>query len=481
MDYVIVGNGIIALTVAFRLSRKLNAADTITIIGPASRTGSATLAAAAMQNSFGEIEAHSLKSATDLYHFELSHQATRMWPDFERELIDAAGEHLPDGCAKCEVLKGGCFGQGTYIINNASADDLDDRNFDAIVAALREFNEQFEFVTPSDIPNYFPAQRRRATRAIYIHNEGWLNPRLVIEKLDAILENNDQVGCRDGLATRFIKSGSNIEAVQLESGEVVGGDVFLLASGATVSDVLERSDLGINIQPVFYGIGVSLEILSPGYPHQRCIRTPNRGGACGVYSVPYYLGPGESEEHVMIGASNVLSPVPIHHGRLVSLEHLMRSAVEEVNGHFYNAQLIKTNIGWRPTTQDTYPLLGKTSIGNFVIATGTKRDGFHLSPVISDNIASIMRGESVDERFDCFAPERELIREMGREEAIELVVSSLMSEQYPHDYNPSNIRMNAQVRETYRRDVEELHDKVGAIDWGIPPELINMYRQGHAQ
>ena len=220
MDYVIVGNGIIVLTVAFRLSRKLNAADTITIIGPASRVGSATLAAAAMQNSFGEIEAHSLKSATDLYHFELSHMATRLWPDFERELIDAAGENLPSGCAKCEVLSGGCFGRGSYIINNASADDLDDRNFDAIVTALKDFNEQFEFVSPSDIPNYFPAQRKRATRAIYIPNEGWLNPRLVLEKLDAILMNCDQVDYRDQMVDHFMKSGSTIDAVQLADGEV---------------------------------------------------------------------------------------------------------------------------------------------------------------------------------------------------------------------------------------------------------------------
>ena len=481
MDYVIVGNGIIALTVAFRLSRKLSAADTITIIGPENRVGSATLAAAAMQNCFGEIETHSLKTDVDLYHFELSHLATRMWPDFERDLIDAAGDNLPDDCAKCEVLSGGCFGRGTFIINNASVDDLDDRNFDAIVSALKEFNEQFEFVSPSDIPNYFPAQRKRATRAIYIHNEGWLNPRLVLEKLDGILRNCDQVKYRDAVASHFIRSGATIEAVQLDNDEIVGGDIFLLASGATASDILERSDLGINVQRVFYGIGVSLEIHSPDFPHQKCIRTPNRGGACGVYSVPYYLGPGKSEEHIIIGASNYLSPDPVHNGRLISIEYLTRSAMEEINGHFYNARLIRTNIGWRPTTQDTYPLLGKTSIGNFVVATGTKRDGFHLSPVISDKITSIMLDEPVDERFNYFAPERELIREMCREDAIERVVTSLMSEQYQHDYNPSNIRMNAQVRENYRRDVEELHDKVGAIDWGIPPELINMYRRGYAR
>ena len=69
MQYVIVGNGIIALTTAFRLSKKLGTGDTITIVGPAARTGSATMAAAAMLNSFAEIDAYSLRSDTDLYHF----------------------------------------------------------------------------------------------------------------------------------------------------------------------------------------------------------------------------------------------------------------------------------------------------------------------------------------------------------------------------------------------------------------------------
>jgi len=30
-----------------------------------------------------------------------------------------------------------------------------------------------------------------------------------------------------------------------------------------------------------------------------------------------------------------------------------------------------------------------------------------------------------------------------------------------------------------RADLEALHDKLGATDWGIPPELVDMYRYGH--
>ena len=84
----------------------------------------------------------------------------------------------------------------------------------------------------------------------------------------------------------------------------------------------------------------------------------------------------------------------------------MRNAINEINNNFYAATLIKTNVGWRPTTQDTFPLLGKSSLDNLFIATGTKRDGFHNSPVISENIASLMReNKAINKEFQIFNPE----------------------------------------------------------------------------
>jgi glycine/D-amino acid oxidase-like deaminating enzyme len=481
MRFVIVGNGIIALSAAFRLSRMIEPKDAIVVVGPRERVGSATLAAAAMLNSFAELEEHSLRSEADIYHFELSHRATRTWPEFESELIEAAGESLPHACKRCEVHSGGCYSKGTYVINNSAADDVDDRNFDAIVRALRDFNEQFDFVEPTSIPNYYPAQKTRATRAILIHNEGWLNPRIVVDKLDAILARSPRVTLRNAKALRFIGSARGLTAVELDNGETVEGDEFLLANGAATGEVLERSGLGLPIQPVFYGVGVSLEIKSPGFPHTKCIRTPNRGGACGIYSVPYFLGPNQPNDHILIGASNFLSPEPVLNARVVSVAHLLESAMREINAHFYDAQLVRVNVGWRPTTQDTYPLLGKTSIPNLAIATGTKRDGFHLSPVLSRLIAAIMVGERVDEGLSRFAPEREVIRDFSREDGIELGAQSLMSQHAQHGYQPSGIRMNNQIKDFFRKDLEALHDQVGAKSWGIPPELINMYRRGYAR
>jgi len=483
MDYVIIGNGIIALTVAFRLSKVVDPSDSITIIGPDERIGSATKAAAAMLNSYGEIEKNTLLTDVGLYHFELSRKATSMWPQFEREIISSASEEELNHRVSPPIVTRRNLDSGTYIINNTAANDVDDHNFDSIVRALKEFGEHFEFVNPKEIPNYYPSQRNRATRAILIPSEGWINPNLLLQSLELALLQCRQVKFKNAKVEKILKTKNHVVGVTLDTAEKLSGDIFLLSNGAAAGEILNLSNLGLNIQPIFYGVGISLELKSPGYPLKNCIRTPNRGGTCGVYSVPLYLGPDDAGDHIVVGASNFLAPEPFFHGRAISVAHLLNSAIHEINGHFSDAQLVRVNVGWRPTTQDTQPLLGKTSIENLIIATGTKRDGFHLSPVLSEMITSIMLGESVDQRFEVFAPERDLIRELDRAEAISMGVESLMSQHYQHGYQPSSIRMDmdAQVRVTFRKELEELHDQIRAFDWGIHPELINMYTRGYAK
>lgn len=482
MHTVILGNGIVAQTIAFRLLQRARTNNKITIIGKSAREGSATLAAGAMLNSFAEIEKGSLDSDLDLYRFELSHLATRMWPRFESELIDAAGASLPSACAKCTGFSGGgCVDTGTYVVNNTAADDLDDENFDAILQALIDFDEPHRLVSPRDIPNYLPAQRFRATRALYIENEGWFNPRLQLEKLDAILKKSPNVEVCEGNVDSLIGSHGGINAARLDNGEIVEGDKFVLATGASATQVLERSALGIDVQRVFYGVGVSIEIRSSDYPHTKCIRTPNRGLACGVYSVPYFISPDAPHDHILLGASNFMSPTPYSYGRITSVESLLKAGIEQINYNFYRADLIRVNVGWRPTSQDTYPLIGKSSIHNLIIATGTKRDGFHMSPLISEYVVSMLYGEPVDSRFDVFSPERKPIRSLTREQAIEKAIRHQVSAAYQHGFSPSKNRMPDQIKQMYRDALEILHDEVGAIDWGIPPEMLDMYRYGHAR
>ena len=71
-------------------------------------------------------------------------------------------------------------------------------------------------------------------------------------------------------------------------------------------------------------------------------------------------------------------------------------------------------------------------------------------------------------------------RALSREAAIAKAVRHQVSASYQHGFTPPHNRMPDQLKRMYREDLERLHDQVGARDWGIPPEMLDMYRYGHA-
>ena len=56
----------------------------------------------------------------------------------------------------------------------------------------------------------------------------------------------------------------------------------------------------------------------------------------------------------------------------------------------------------------------------------------------------------------------------------------MLSADYQHGFIPSVSRMPEKIESMYIEDLERLHDKVGAHNWGIPTEMLDMYRYGHA-
>lgn len=458
-NVVIIGNGILALTTAYRLI-KLHHDCEIKIIGPSDHRGCASLAAAAMFNSFGEIDSGTLSNKIERKKFLFNRLSTPLWPALLQEIEAESGIRLQ-------------YGFGTFIINNHVSDSLEDENFDAIIAGLQEFHEPYEIVRPRNIPQFKPAPRVRAARAIYIGGEGWVNPRLFVAALKAILERDPRVTWIDKYCRSLKRSSARIDHVKLDDGAVTTGDIYLLAPGAAFSTIVGASNLNIRFPRIFYGVGCSILLETNDSTLTHCIRTPNRGLACGVYAAPY------DPEHTLVGASNFISAVPEDHVRLTSIHTLIQAAMDQINADYYRSGLAKVNVGWRPTSEDTLPVLGRTSIANLVVCTGTKRDGFHCSPVISKAIAALITGEQPEFDLSLFTPERAPVHIYTREEAINITVRHTINAAYQHGFVPAKNRMTEHLEKYYRDDLAKIHDAVGAENWGIPPELVDMYRYGH--
>jgi glycine/D-amino acid oxidase-like deaminating enzyme len=371
VDLIVVGNGIIALSTAFHVAARAGAGDRIRIVGPSARAGSATLAAAAMLNSFAELEAGALDREVDRFRFELSRRASRAWRAFASEL--APGESLG-------------FGTGTYVLQS----DRDD--FEAIVAALRDTGEPHALVAPSEIPWYRPGGAT-ARRAVFLPDEGWIDPRAVLDQLERALVARG-VGLVDATVARLHSRAGAIDAVELADGHRLEADRYLVANGASAGDLVRS--LQLSMQRVLYGIGVSVELRGAD-----CTQALRAGS---VYAVPMSGG------RTFAGATSFVSPTPSAQPPEGSVDELVRAVAAQIDRELGSAEILRVNTGWRPTSEDSYPLVGPTSIANLVIATGTRRDGFHLAPVLAEYLSALLRGEDVDPRMAVFAPERALLR-----------------------------------------------------------------------
>lgn len=413
MKTVIIGNGIVALTAAFRLAQR---GGEVVLIGPVARAGSATLAAPAMLNSFAELHPDALTTDVDRLKFALSRAATARWEPLGAEL--GGMTNLGHGC-------------GTYV--------LGDRDLAPILAACTEYGEPHAIVEAREIPGYAPMHG--VTRAVRIDREGWIDPRRVVAALERALSAAPNVTMIDGVVARLRAATGTITGAVLLDDSVVEGTHYLAANGASLTTLLEASALGIPVQRVVYGVGTSLEVLRP---YRACLRSSSRR----VYLVP------SGHDRAVIGATNDVAVTP-GSGDPEAPLRLLRAATEAFDQTLAGAEIARISVGWRPISLDTYPLLGATSIPNLAIASGTRRDGFHLAPLIAEHLAALLHGEPTDPRLAMFAPERAPLRTLTRAQAIAAALH---------------------IGAADLDELERLHDAAGADTWGIPPELLPIYR-----
>lgn len=461
-DIIVVGNGVIGYSVAYALMSK-NKNLRIAIVGPKSKPGCASVAAGAMLASFAEMEYKGLDHPTARFKFELTIQSTKMWPAWAQEINERAGEKIID------------IQLGSYVICNAKADQFDDLNFQATIDNLKYYKEPHEIVNPADIVGYSPEPDSRALAAIYIPNEGFFPSDQIPRAFEIIWQNNKNIDLLDDTVTKVNTNGSKVTGVDLKSNISLAAPLVVVANGSKSQELFDQiPDLADKMPRLFYGVGTGIVLETEQQVPEKVVRTTNRGLACGVHLVPY------SKNSCYIGASNFISPVAEYVPRITSLYSLLQAAMEQVHTKFYKARIAKTVVGHRPTSADTYPLIGPTSLDGLWVLTGTKRDGIHMSPLYAQSLARQICGEKpIFENK--FLPERKLIHTMTKKEGIIKAVHHLNSAAYQHELKLPKSGWNDMVVNMLQNKVESIYQKCGVEDFGIPPEMLDMYQYGHVK
>jgi glycine oxidase len=405
-DVVLIGNGVISYSIAYELSKR-SPGLRIAVCGPAQRPGAASVAAGAMLNTFGEITRHTLGSAAGQAKFDVSRHALDRWPAWLAELKEASGDQDLDAT----------WTRGTTVLLNAKSGVLDNLNFNAFEAALAKFGEPYEEIDPLSVPGLMPLPDARPLRAIHIPREGAIDARAVLRGLEKAAAAGG-VTTIDGQVTRILSRENRAAGVVLADGTTVCGGTTIVAAGAFSGKLLEATFAPGSIPLMFAGRGVAFTTTRTERGFENVVRTPTRAGNCGLHMVPF----GDGREYY--GATNIAYGAPGQLADLGMSEFLIRVARQQLDTGLFFAD-IEWKVGNRPMAIDGFPLLGRTSIDDLVVVTGTYRDGFHCSPVLADLAADdVLDGKRMSKELPLFKPERAPIELMTAEQGIDELIDS---------------------------------------------------------
>lgn len=320
-DLTVIGNGVIGSLTALMAAK---AGMKVALCGPYARPGSASLAAGAMLNVYGEID-----GPLDDYgrrKLDIGTRAIAMWRRMLPEHVFVAD--------RTEV----------YLKNGAG--ELERKCFEAIAG---EFG-----------------QGGPSLRTIALHGEPAVSTPALFKWLDDELRQN----------LRLLPNNS------WQAGPMSTAPKTVYCAGAFTTKAM--GPLGKYLLPLFFGVGTAMVIsdMSINIPERTVVRTPNRGNTCGLHVVPR----GDGSWYV--GAGSYIAEGPTEGYRIETLSYLQRCLNEDLGADTWRAFIEpvkgyrpmsfdgKPMLGTLREHPDVY------------VATGTKRDGLTYAPVIAEEIVN---------------------------------------------------------------------------------------------
>ncbi|GGS54989.1 NAD(P)/FAD-dependent oxidoreductase [Actinokineospora fastidiosa] len=456
VDVVVVGNGVLGLSTAVRLAGR-DPGVRVAVVGPAGRDRGASVAAGAMLNCFGEVTTDTGAHPAGRARFSIARQALDEWPGWLDALVELAG---PEAAAVQETSVA-----GTVVVLSGRSGRVATANFAAIEAALVEHGEPHEAVAAEDVAGLTPEFGAHPSRAVHLPREGAVDARAVMAALEAAARRLG-VDIVDAIVRELLVDAGKVRGVRLADGETIAAGTAVLAAGSASGALAQAVLPSGAVPPVLHGTGLALLVEPPPSGPRHVLRTPNRAGSCGLHLVP-------ATDPLYAGATNIITPDPAPGPDIGSSQTLLRMLCEQFDHHLADCHVHRWLCGARPVTADGFPLIGGCSIDGLVLATGTHRDGFHCSPVISTHIADIVLGDSTDDRFDRFAPERPPIEAMPLEQAITEAIDHETDAHYEYGltlpYWLDEDEVRAHIRQRVRRVYEHL-------DTALLPETVCITR-----
>jgi len=347
-DVIIIGGGIIGLSLARELARR---GRSVALLERHQPGREASWASAAMLAPQGELSEGAF--------LQLCLAGNRLYPEFRAELEAEIGV----SCYHREA--------GTLALAVTEEDEADYRH---TFARQRADGLEVEWVSGAEARALEPALSEHIRGGLYLPGDRHIENRQLVPALE-------QACRRLGVE---IACGAQAREILVENGRAAGaatcigdwhGGTIVNAAGAWSGDI-GTPDAALR-PPVFPVRGQMLAITLPA-PNflSRVVRSPRS------YLVPRHDGRlflGATMERVGFDKRNTVWGIAkLLAGALELFPGLEGCAIQEMWA------------GLRPGTPDNHPILGETSLPGYLMATGMFRNGLLLAPMIARTMADLI-------------------------------------------------------------------------------------------
>jgi len=412
-DYLILGNGAIGMFSAIQIKRAFPASK-VGIVGHPDRVNSASVAAGAMCNVYGELE-HSYSDQMRILQdisFRYGVKGKNGWLDFVNEFN-----------LEASLLTA----KNTLIFLKSNPSEFEVRNFTKSRTDSKD-NSVLRNLTASEIQNFFANVEQKPEDAFFVEYEFALDTRQLFKIFSTLCQSlgiemiDDEIAQIDTSTKIVITKKNRISASK-----------FIVALGAATKDLLPEH----GIQQILSGVGSAIEISTDKInasfgSGNSVIRTVNRGGAqCGFHFVPRKSG-------YYLGAGNYIKTAGESSHRLETIRYLINTFERELAGTDVTYQIEGDIIkGHRPRALDGFPLVGPLSKApDFFAVSGTNRAGLTWAPAISSQILSWCQDKDQTvlpaELEKIILPDRTPLSFGTEDEAIEYYVESRVGAAIEH-------------------------------------------------
>jgi glycine oxidase len=360
MDVIVIGAGLIGLSIADELARR---GRRVQVLGDRPARATASWAGAGM------LTPHPERSWHPAFE-QLCLRSCELYPAFVADLVERTG-------IDCELRMDG------LLITPGDATGA--QHLRARVDELREAGREARWLDAQAVREAEPALAMQDHGGLLLADGGQVNNRLLRDALEAACRQRDVAIEPEAAGVRLVVEGGRVRGVQTASG-LIEAPTVVNAAGAWARHLPGvPQEAVVPVKPV-KGQLLALEMTTG--PMRRVT------WADGLFLVP---GAGR---RLLVGATLEHDAGFDERVTAAVIHDLLAAALARCPA-LADATLVETWAGLRPGTPDELPYVGATPVEGYVLACGHYRNGIVLTPVTALQVADLLDGrtDAVDRAF----------------------------------------------------------------------------------